>query len=164
VNRFRIGQGFDVHRFKEGRPLIVCGHHIEGAPGLDGHSDADVGLHAVVDAILGALAKGDIGEHFAEDDPRWDGASSSLFVVSALERAATDGYSLANCDLTLIGERPRIAPHRLVLRRSLAAVLGVEEEAVSVKATTTDGLGFLGRGEGLGALAVVLMEKVGDDE
>ena len=164
MTRFRIGQGFDVHRFKKGRPFIVCGHRIEGVPGLNGHSDADVALHAVADAILGAVACGDIGELFPPDDARWEGAQSSLFVTEALARAAADGHSLVNCDLTLVGEHPRIAPHRLALRRSLAAVLGVKEEAVSVKATTTDGLGFLGRGEGLGAIAVVLMEKVGDDE
>ena len=164
MSRFRIGQGFDVHRFEEGRPLVLCGHHIAGEPGLDGHSDADVGLHAVVDAILGALASGDIGEHFPEGDPRWDGAGSSLFVASALDRASAEGLSLVNCDLTLIGERPRIAPHRGALRRSLAAVLGVGEATVSVKATTTDGIGFLGRGEGLAALAVVLLEMVDDDD
>lgn len=164
MTRFRIGQGFDAHRFRHGRPLIVCGHRIEGAPGLDGHSDADVALHAVADAILGAVAGGDIGELFPADDTRWEGAQSSLFVTEALDRAAAEGYSLVNCDLTLVGERPRIAPHRMALRRSLATVLGVEEAVVSVKATTTDGLGFLGRGEGLGALAVVLMEGRVDDE
>lgn len=164
MTRIRIGQGFDVHRFKSGRPLVLCGHLLEGEPGLDGHSDGDVALHAVADAILGAVAGGDIGAIFPADDATWKGAQSSLFVSEALERATADGFSIVNCDVTLIGERPRIAPHRLVLRRSLAAVLHVDEAAVSVKATTTDGLGFSGRGEGLCAMATVLLERGADDE
>ncbi len=164
MTRVRIGQGIDVHRFGDGRPLMLCGHHIEGMPGLDGHSDADVALHAVADAILGAVARGDIGEFFPAADARWRGAASAVFVAGALEQAAADGYTLTNCDLTILGERPRIAPHRSALRSSLATVLGVEVSRVSVKATTTDGLGFLGRGEGLGAVAVVLMEGTDDDE
>lgn len=164
MSRYRVGQGFDVHRFKGGAPLILCGHRIDGEMGLDGHSDADVALHAVADAILGAVAGGDIGELFPPEDARWEGAQSALFVASALELAAAGGFSVVNCDLTFVGERPRIAPHRSALRSSLARVLGVAEAVVSVKATTTDGLGFFGRGEGLGALAVVLVEGVGDDE
>jgi 2-C-methyl-D-erythritol 2,4-cyclodiphosphate synthase len=160
----RIGQGIDVHRFRVGWPLILCGHVIDGELGLDGHSDADVALHAVADAIFGALAKGDIGEHFSDRDGTWKGADSSVFVAGALEQAAADGFSLVNCDLTIIGARPRIAPHRLALRSSLATILGVAEHLVSVKATTTEGLGFLGREEGLGAMAVVLMEGKRDDE
>ncbi len=159
----RIGQGFDVHRFKAGRPLKLCGWPIPGEPGLDGHSDADVGLHAVTDAILGALGRGDIGEHFPDSDPRWCDADSTAFISRALEIAASEGFALVNCDLTFIGERPRIAPHRDSLRASLADALGVPPSAVSVKATTTEGLGFAGRAEGLAALAVVLLAGEGDD-
>jgi 2-C-methyl-D-erythritol 4-phosphate cytidylyltransferase/2-C-methyl-D-erythritol 2,4-cyclodiphosphate synthase len=153
----RIGQGFDVHRFRAGRPLKLCGRIIPGEPGLDGHSDADVGLHAVTDAILGALARGDMGVHFPDSDPRWRDAESSVFISRAIEIAAAEGFALVNCDLTIIGERPRIAPLRESLRASLAECLGVPQSAVSVKATTTEGLGFLGRVEGLAAIAVVLL-------
>lgn len=164
MTRLRIGQGIDAHRCATGRPLVLCGHCIKGEPGLDGHSDADVALHAVADAILGAVSGGDIGEHFPAGDAVFRGADSSVFVAGALERAAAAGFTVVNCDLTIVGERPRIAPHRSRLRSSLAAILGVEVDVVSVKATTTDGLGFLGRGEGLGAVAIVLMERMSDDE
>ena len=153
----RVGQGFDAHRFLDGRELKLCGLLIPGEVGLEGFSDADVALHAVTDAILGALARGDLGEHFPPADPRWKDADSAVFVARALEMASADGYRLINCDLTLIGQRPHIAPIRDRLRASLAEILGIEQRAVSVKATTTDGLGFMGRGEGLAALAVVLM-------
>lgn len=153
----RIGQGFDVHPFRAGRPLKLCGSTLPGETGLDGHSDADVGLHAVTDAILGAIARGDIGEHFPDSDPRWTEGDSAVFVTRAIELAAADGFVLVNCDLTFVGERPRIAPHRERLRDSLAKILGVSRSAVSVKATTTEGLGFAGRAEGLAALAVVLL-------
>jgi 2-C-methyl-D-erythritol 4-phosphate cytidylyltransferase/2-C-methyl-D-erythritol 2,4-cyclodiphosphate synthase len=153
----RVGQGFDVHRFKEGQPLKLCGWTIPSGPGLDGHSDADVALHAVTDAILGAVARSDIGAHFPDSDPEWQDADSAVFISHALELAAGDGFTLVNCDLTLIGDRPRIAPHREDLRTSLAEILGVPRSAVSIKATTTEGLGFVGRGEGLAALAVVLL-------
>lgn len=159
----RIGQGFDVHRFRAGRPLKLCGRTIPGEPGLDGHSDADVGLHAVIDAILGALALGDMGDHFSDTDPQWGGADSTEFVSRALELAAAEGFAIVNCDLTFIGERPRISPHRESLRASLAESLGVPQSAVSVKATTTEGLGFAGRAEGLAALAVVLLAMGGGD-
>lgn len=160
----RIGQGIDVHRFRVGRPLILCGHVIEGETGLDGHSDADVALHAVTDAIFGALARGDIGDHYSDLDECWKGTDSSVFVAGALEMATADGFSLINCDLTVVGDRPRIAPHRAALRASLATILGLAEGLVSVKATSTEGLGFLGREEGLAAIAVVLMEGKSDDE
>ena len=163
MSGMRIGQGFDVHPFRTGRPLKLCGSTIPGEPGLEGHSDADVGLHAVTDAILGALARGDLGEHFPDSDPRWRDADSAIFVNHAIEMAAADGFVLVNCDLTFVGERPRIAPHRERLRDSLAGILGVPRSAVSVKATTTDGLGFAGRSEGLGALAVVLLTTESDD-
>ena len=155
----RVGQGFDAHRFGAGRTLRLCGVVIEGESGLDGHSDADVCLHAVTDAILGAVARGDIGELFPDSDPRWHGVESSIFVAHAIKMAAADGFSLINCDLTVIGERPRIAPHRERMRSSLAKILGLPRARVSVKATTTEGLGFVGRSEGLAALAVVLMTE-----
>lgn len=159
----RIGQGFDVHRFRVGKPLKLCGKTIPGEPGLDGHSDADVGLHAVTDAILGALALGDMGDHFPDSDPRWRGVNSKDLVSRAIEMATAEGFVILNCDLTFIGERPRISPHRESLRASLAESLGVPQSAVSVKATTTEGLGFTGRSEGLAALAVVLLSMRGTD-
>jgi 2-C-methyl-D-erythritol 4-phosphate cytidylyltransferase/2-C-methyl-D-erythritol 2,4-cyclodiphosphate synthase len=155
----RVGQGFDVHRFRPGRRLVLCGVTLAGETGLDGHSDADVCLHAVTDAILGALARGDIGEIFPDTDPKWRDADSSAFVARAMEMAAEEGYGLVNCDLTIVGERPRIAAHRADLRESLAGILGVARSAISVKATSTEGLGFVGRTEGLAALAVVLLAK-----
>jgi 2-C-methyl-D-erythritol 4-phosphate cytidylyltransferase/2-C-methyl-D-erythritol 2,4-cyclodiphosphate synthase len=159
VTTVRIGQGFDAHRFCAGRELRLCGVSLPGELGLEGHSDADVGLHAVTDAILGALARGDLGEHFPSSDPQWKDVDSRVLVDRAVEMAAEDGYRLVNCDLTLIGERPRLAPHRDRLRRSLAEILGVDIDLVSVKATTSEGMGFTGRGEGLAALAAVLMEQ-----
>jgi 2-C-methyl-D-erythritol 4-phosphate cytidylyltransferase/2-C-methyl-D-erythritol 2,4-cyclodiphosphate synthase len=162
MNGVRIGQGFDVHRFKAGRPLRLCGWTIPSDIGLDGHSDADVALHAVTDAILGALARGDIGEFFPDSDPQWRDADSSVFVSHAMDMVAADRFVLVNCDLTLIGDRPRIAPHREQLRVSLARTLGVPLSAVSVKATSTEGLGFIGRGEGFAAFAVVLLSEAHD--
>ena len=159
MSAMRVGQGIDIHRFKDGRQLKLCGWTIDGERGLDGHSDADVALHAVTDAILGALGRGDIGEHFPDSDPQWRDADSTVFVSRAIEMAASDGFELVNCDLTLIGDRPRIAPHREHLRTSLAEVLGLPRSAVSVKATTTEGLGFVGGEDGLAALVVVLMSE-----
>jgi 2-C-methyl-D-erythritol 2,4-cyclodiphosphate synthase len=154
----RIGQGFDVHRFADGRPLRLCGVTLAGEVGLEGHSDADVALHAVTDAVLGAAAAGDLGEHFPPGDPSTRGADSADLLKQALALIGGRGFSVVNCDLTIIGERPRIAPHRDLLRRSLASVLDIPLDTVSVKATTTEGLGALGRREGLAALAVVLLE------
>lgn len=163
MSSIRVGQGFDVHRYATGRPLVLCGLELEGGPGLDGHSDADVALHALCDALYGAIAAGDIGEHFPDDDPRWKNADSTIFLRHAMKLVVEAGYRLTNCDLTLIGCHPRIAPHRDRLRSRLAALLAVELAQVSVKATTTDGLGFSGRGEGLAATAVVLVERMGDE-
>jgi 2-C-methyl-D-erythritol 4-phosphate cytidylyltransferase/2-C-methyl-D-erythritol 2,4-cyclodiphosphate synthase len=162
MTALRIGQGFDVHRFKRGRPLKLCGWTIPNELGLDGHSDADVALHAVTDAVLGALARGDVGEYFPDTDPKWCGADSSIFVSHAMDMAAAEGFDLVNCDLTLIGDRPRIAPYREQLRASLARILGVPLSVVSVKATTTEGLGFIGRGEGVAAFAIVLLSEGND--
>lgn len=157
---FRIGQGFDVHRFRADRELWLCGVRLTGEVGLDGHSDADVALHAVTDALLGAIAAGDIGLHFPPSVPRWRLAASTLFLGEALRLVAEAGFALVNCDLTIIGERPRIAPHRAALREHLGMLLGVPVDRVSLKATTTEGLGWTGRREGLAAMAVVLLEEV----
>jgi 2-C-methyl-D-erythritol 4-phosphate cytidylyltransferase/2-C-methyl-D-erythritol 2,4-cyclodiphosphate synthase len=153
----RIGTGFDVHRLAEGEELWLCGIRIEHERGLSGHSDADVGLHAVTDAILGAAAAGDIGQHFPPSDPEWRGASSDRFVKHAVVLARAAGYAVGNVDLTLICEAPRIGAYRDAMRARLADLLEVEIEAVSVKATTTERLGFTGRGEGIAAQAVATL-------
>jgi 2-C-methyl-D-erythritol 2,4-cyclodiphosphate synthase len=158
MSRVRVGQGFDVHRFRAGRPLRLCGVILPGEIGLDGHSDADVALHAVADAVLGAVGAGDIGDHFPPGDPLWSGADSRDLVGRVLFLARELGWRLVNCDLTIVGERPRVAPHRVTMRAALAACLELPEAAVNVKATTTEGMGWTGRGEGLAALAVVLVE------
>jgi 2-C-methyl-D-erythritol 4-phosphate cytidylyltransferase/2-C-methyl-D-erythritol 2,4-cyclodiphosphate synthase len=149
----RIGHGFDVHRLVPGRPLILCGLRVEHPLGLDGHSDADVGIHALCDAIYGALAEGDIGTWFPPSQEQWRDADSARFLRHAAERIAARGGVLANADVTLICERPKIAPHAAAMRELLAHLLGVEVSRVSVKATTTERLGFAGRGEGIAAQA-----------
>lgn len=150
----RVGTGYDVHRLKAGEALWLCGVRIPHDRGLAGHSDADVGLHAVVDALLGAVAQGDIGEHFPPNEPRWKGATSAQFVTHAIELVAQAGYRVGNIDLTLICEAPRIGPHRAAMRERLAELAGVDLAQVSVKATTTERLGFTGREEGIAAQAV----------
>jgi 2-C-methyl-D-erythritol 4-phosphate cytidylyltransferase/2-C-methyl-D-erythritol 2,4-cyclodiphosphate synthase len=160
MSGFRIGQGFDVHGFAADRPLVLCGLEIPESPGLEGHSDADVALHALTDALLGAVAAGDLGEHFPSTDQRWRDVESRVFLHRGLDLVHRAGYSVANCDLTINGEYPKIAIHRDAMRARLAELLGVANEQVSVKATTTDGLGFTGRGEGLAAQAIVLLEEV----
>ncbi len=159
AGRVRVGQGIDVHAFADGRRLILCGVELPGEKGLAGHSDADVALHAVTDAILGACGAGDIGEHFPPREERWRDAPSHLFVARALELAAERGWRVAGCDVTLLAEAPRIAPHRRAMRARLAQLLSVGEEQVNLKATTSEGLGFVGRGEGIVALALVTLES-----
>jgi 2-C-methyl-D-erythritol 4-phosphate cytidylyltransferase/2-C-methyl-D-erythritol 2,4-cyclodiphosphate synthase len=160
----RIGTGYDVHRLAPGEELWLCGVRVEHDRGLAGHSDADVGLHAVVDAILGACAQGDIGEHFPPSDPRWKGAPSDKFIAHAAALADKAGYRVGNVDVTLICEAPKIAPHREAMRRKLAALLSVDLEQVSVKATTTERLGFTGRGEGIAAQAVATLVSREDQD
>lgn len=155
--RLRVGQGFDVHPFVEGRSLVLAGVPIPHAKGLAGHSDADVVLHAVTDAILGACGGGDIGQHFPPSEPQWAGAASRVFVEFALQRAREAGLSVVNCDVTILCEQPRIGPFRKAMAENLAALLGVASDAVNIKATTTERLGFVGREEGVVALAVVLL-------
>lgn len=150
----RVGAGYDVHRLQPGEELWLCGVRIEHDRGLAGHSDADVGLHAVVDALLGAVALGDIGDHFPPSESRWKGAASSQFVTHAVGLVDRAGYRVGNIDLTLVCEEPRIGPHREAMRARLAELAGVDLAQVSVKATTTERLGFTGRGEGIAAHAV----------
>ena len=159
----RMGTGFDVHRLVEGRPLILCGVTVPHPLGLSGHSDADVGIHALCDAIYGALAEGDIGRWFPPSEAEWKDADSARFLRHAAGRIAARGGMLANADVTLICERPQIAPHAEAMRARLAELLGVPVDAVSVKATTTERLGFPGRGEGIAAqaAAVVLLPVAG---
>jgi len=150
----RIGTGFDVHRLEAGEELWLCGVRIDHSKGLAGHSDADVGIHALVDALLGAVGAGDIGQHFPPSDPRWKGASSGRFLEHAVQLVGEAGFRVGNVDVTLICETPKIGPHRDVMRERLAVLLGVDSSAISVKATTTERLGFTGRGEGIAAQAV----------
>lgn len=149
----RAGQGFDTHAFGPGDHVMICGVRLAHDRGLVGHSDADVGLHAVVDALLGALAEGDIGAHFPPSDPRWKGASSDLFLKYAAERVAARGGAIAHLDVTIVCEAPRVGPHREAMRARIAAIAGIAVSRVAVKATTTEHLGFTGRGEGIAALA-----------
>ncbi len=153
----RVGTGFDVHRLAEGEELWLCGMRIEHERGLSGHSDADVAIHALVDAILGALGAGDIGSHFPPSDLQWRGASSDRFLRHAASLAAEAGYAIGNVDLTIICEAPRIGPHREAMRARLAELLGCDVRAVSVKATTTERLGFAGRSEGIAVQAVATL-------
>jgi 2-C-methyl-D-erythritol 4-phosphate cytidylyltransferase/2-C-methyl-D-erythritol 2,4-cyclodiphosphate synthase len=150
----RIGTGYDVHRLAAGEELWLCGMKIEHNEGLEGHSDADVSIHALVDALLGALGAGDIGQHFPPSDPQWRGVSSGKFLSYATNLVQEYGYYIGNVDITIICEAPKIGPHREAMRARLAALLGVDIGAVSVKATTTERLGFTGRGEGIAAQAV----------
>ena len=159
MSSLRIGTGFDVHALVEGRPLIIGGVRVPHERGLEGHSDADVLLHAVADALLGALALGDLGQWFPPGDPRYAGADSATLLGQVVRRIAEDGWRTVNVDATVIAERPKLAPHVPAMRANLAGVLEVEQGCVSVKATTTEHLGFTGRQEGIAAQAVVLLER-----
>ena len=150
----RIGQGFDVHKFGPGDAVWLCGVRIVHDQGLVGHSDADVGLHALTDALLGAIGEGDIGDHFPPSDPTWKGADSSMFLRHAGSLICNRGGEIINVDVTLICEAPKIKPHREAMRGRIAELLGLAVGRVSVKATTTEQLGFTGRGEGMAAQAV----------
>jgi 2-C-methyl-D-erythritol 2,4-cyclodiphosphate synthase len=158
VSSLRVGIGVDAHAFSDRATLVVGGVEIPGEAGLAGHSDGDVVAHALVDAVLGAAALGDIGSFFPSDEAEWEGASSLLFLERAMAAVREAGFELVNADCVLVGERPRIAPLRAEMEQRLAAALGTEPGRVSVRATTTDGLGFTGRGEGLAAQAVALLE------
>src|SRR5580704_2058060 len=154
----RVGQGIDAHRFGPGDSVWLCGVQIAHSHALVGHSDADAGLHAITDAVLGAIGAGDIGDHFPPTDPQWRGVSSDQFLLHAAGLVAARGGRIVNVDVTLVCERPKIKPHRQAMRERLAAILGLDVAAVSVKATTTEGMGFAGREEGLLAQAVAMVE------
>jgi 2-C-methyl-D-erythritol 2,4-cyclodiphosphate synthase len=158
MSALRIGHGFDAHRLVAGRPLRLGGVEVPHGRGLEGHSDGDCVLHAVCDALLGALGAGDMGRHFPSRDPRWRGVESRVFLEETWRMVVAEGWRLANLDVTVIAQEPMLAPHLDPMRRSIAEVLGVEEAAVSVKAKSTDRLGALGRGEGISALATVLIQ------
>lgn len=154
---FRIGNGFDVHKLVEGRRCIVCGVDIPHKLGLLGHSDADVALHALADALLGAAAMGDIGKHFPDTDERWRGADSRMLLRRVVEIIAEEGFAPVNVDITIIAQQPKMLPHIPQMRANVAADLGIDIIRVSVKATTTEHLGFTGRSEGIAAQATALI-------
>ncbi|WP_298357852.1 bifunctional 2-C-methyl-D-erythritol 4-phosphate cytidylyltransferase/2-C-methyl-D-erythritol 2,4-cyclodiphosphate synthase [uncultured Litoreibacter sp.] len=155
----RTGNGFDVHRFGEGAHVMLCGVSIPHDRGLQGHSDADVGLHTITDAIYGALAEGDIGQHFPPSDPQWKGAESHIFLTHAVELAATRGFAITHVDCTLICEFPKIGPHTSTMRAKLQELLNIDVDRISVKATTSERLGFTGRGEGIACMATATLVK-----
>jgi len=156
---FRIGQGLDVHAFSGGDHVMLGGVRIPHSKGLAAHSDGDVALHALCDALLGAAARGDIGQHFPPGDDQWLDADSTRLLAAVYRLLTQEGWQVVNLDLTIACEQPKIAPHVTAMREAIAAVLGIMVEAVSVKATTTEQLGFCGRGEGIAALAVVLISR-----
>jgi 2-C-methyl-D-erythritol 2,4-cyclodiphosphate synthase len=153
----RLGNGFDVHAFGPGDHVTLCGVAVPHQAGLVGHSDADVGMHAVTDAIYGALAKGDIGQHFPPSDPQWKGAESRVFLRHAVDLATAMGFQICNVDCTLICEFPKVGPHAAQMRAVMADIMGLDPSCVSVKATTSEKLGFTGRGEGIACIATAAM-------
>ncbi|MEC7761002.1 MAG: bifunctional 2-C-methyl-D-erythritol 4-phosphate cytidylyltransferase/2-C-methyl-D-erythritol 2,4-cyclodiphosphate synthase [Pseudomonadota bacterium] len=155
----RTGTGFDVHAFEEGDAVTLCGVTVPHDKALKGHSDADVGMHALTDAIYGALAEGDIGQHFPPSDPQWKGAASDIFLRHAVKLAGSKGYAISNCDVTLICERPKVGPHAGAMRAELARIMGLDVDRVSVKATTSERLGFTGREEGIAAQAIATLVR-----
>lgn len=157
---FRFGTGFDVHSFEPGPGVTLCGVFIEHEARLKGHSDADAGWHALTDAILGAVALGDIGDHFPPSDDRWKDADSGVFLSHAIKLAREAGWQLTHCDITLICETPKIKPHREAMRKRTAELAGLQLDVVSIKATTTEGLGFTGRREGIAAQAAATLRKI----
>ena len=155
----RLGNGFDVHAFGPGDYVTLCGVRVPHNAGLVGHSDADVGMHTVTDAIYGALAQGDIGQHFPPSDPQWKGAESHIFLRHACDLARKMGFEISNVDCTLVCEFPKIGPHSAEMRRVIADIMGLDEDRVSVKATTSERLGFTGRGEGIACIATAALVR-----
>lgn len=155
----RLGNGFDVHAFTEGDHVWLCGVAVPHTRGLLGHSDADVAMHALTDAIYGALAEGDIGRHFPPSDPQWKAAASHIFLRHAVELARSKGFEIANCDLTIICEYPKIGPHADAMRAELAKIMNLDRGRISVKATTSERLGFTGREEGIASIATAALVK-----
>ena len=159
---FRVGIGYDVHRLEKGYSLIIGGVRIPFEKGLKGHSDADVLVHAICDAILGALALGDIGEHFPDSDERYKRISSLVLLSEVNEKIKSSGYRVENVDSIVVAQKPKLSPYKFQMRKNIAEVLEIPVDRVSVKATTTEKLGFEGRGEGISAQAVVLLRKIGE--
>ena len=155
--RVRLGNGYDVHKFGAGDHVVLCGVKVPHDHGLMGHSDADVGMHAITDAIYGALAAGDIGRHFPPSDPQWKGAASEIFLKHAVQMARDAGFVISNVDCTLVCEFPKIGPHADAMRAALADIMDLPVVDISVKATTSEKLGFTGRGEGIAALATAAL-------
>lgn len=158
----RAGTGYDSHRFTEDRPLVLGGVSIPDAPGLAGHSDADAVLHALMDALLGAAALGNIGELFPDDDPAYQDADSATLLGEVLRRLGAHNYQVVNVDVTIVTERPRIAPHVDAMRERIASLLGVAPASVSIKGKSNEGLGWIGRGEGLAVHAIALVDRIAD--
>lgn len=156
----RLGNGYDVHRFTDGDAVILCGIAVPHDKSLLGHSDADVAMHAITDALYGALADGDIGRHFPPSDPQWKGAASHIFLEHARMRATDRGYTISNIDCTIVCEYPKITPHAPKMRAQIAALLLIDVDRVSIKATTSEKLGFTGRAEGIAALATAALVKL----
>ncbi len=157
--KMRIGQGYDVHKLVVNRALILGGVNIHYEKGLDGHSDADVLVHAIMDALLGAAALGDIGKMFPDTDEKWRGADSLMLLSAVTKRLSDNGYAIVNIDSTVIAQRPKLSPHIDTMRKNIARAIGICTEQISVKATTEEGLGFTGNGEGIAASAIALIEK-----
>ncbi len=157
----RIGIGYDIHRFEQGRTLVLGGVTLPGEPGLGGHSDADVLLHAVIDALLGAAGLGDVGQLFPPHDPQWAGASSIDLLSQAVKIVREVGFEVESLDSTVIAEQPRLAPHLAAMRERIAGAIALDAARVNVKATTNEGLGAIGRGEGIAAMAVALLQETG---
>jgi len=155
--KVRLGNGYDVHRFGSGDHVVLCGIKIPHDQALMGHSDADVAMHAITDALYGALAKGDIGRHFPPFDPQWKGAASEIFLKHAVDLVRSDGFEISNVDCTIVCEYPKIGPHAATMQAELARIMGVSEDCVSVKATTSERLGFTGRGEGIASIATAAL-------
>lgn len=155
----RVGQGWDIHRLVEGRPLRLGGIVVPFERGLLGHSDGDVVLHAVTDALLGAMAAGDLGTHFPDSDPRWKGADSVVLLAAVLDMARSRRFAIGNLDVTILAERPRLAPHVPAMQRRLEVLTALDAERISVKAKTMEGLDAVGRGEAIAALAIVLLDE-----
>jgi 2-C-methyl-D-erythritol 2,4-cyclodiphosphate synthase len=156
---YRIGHGFDAHRFQRGRKLVLGGVAIPHTHGLAGHSDADVLLHALINALLGAMGEGDIGAHFPDTDPRYKNISSAKLLEKVLQMMTRGKFRVVNGDITIVAEKPRLAPHSAKIRRRLAALLKIPGDRINLKAATTEGLGWIGQGRGMAATAVVLLEK-----
>ncbi|MGB1235108.1 MAG: 2-C-methyl-D-erythritol 2,4-cyclodiphosphate synthase [Planktomarina sp.] len=155
--KLRVGNGYDVHKFGPGAAVILCGIEVQHTASLMGHSDADVSMHAVTDALYGALAAGDIGQHFPPSDPQWKGAASEVFLKHAVDMVANRGFTISNIDCTIVCEYPKIGPHAVAMREKMAQIMGMDPQDVSVKATTSEKLGFTGREEGIASIATVAL-------